>query len=251
MSGIYAGERVSARNIGYVADFCPVCRKICVFQIKSIGYVSHILGITYAHGDIIAYERRCQECRQVFDAELTHYASVPNKKMQIGELIAISFPDIREKYRDRFAIEEKIKKSPDLLNAEERRAVLVHPFTILPLLVQRRLAVTHFDRNIVLAFLLVFVFMELLPPYVKELFELNDKEALNMSITLGLLVVASQFFTAKQRYLKRFIAPIVGRSVQTLKPSEAELVKIFKELQQADNIVANKLKISHVLKNIK
>lgn len=122
---IYWGKKVVHRKLGYVADFCPLCRSPQPFLVTRVGLAGHIYGITSGDGELRGYHRTCQECGtalQVSDPT-SAYASISQSLAPIAELTQHTFPNLTSVRGDRLALEEQVRSTPLQLSGEARRAL--------------------------------------------------------------------------------------------------------------------------------
>ena len=242
------GKQYTYRKLGYVADFCPVCRKPRAFKVTRVGLVGHIYYVSVGDGEEVGFERKCQKCPVILNADLADYASIPNKQLPMDELLKLTYPDLQEAYRSRLDLEEKVQKFPALLTHEERAALIRNPFIVMSPVAQRRLDKFRIDLNMIIAVVLMIAMLMLVPPLIERFSFEHAPAAYLTCLALGILSVLWQVATAGRRYVVREIAPVLGISLKILKPTEAELTAAFKELGQNDNKVVRKLKVTDILK---
>jgi len=58
MSIIWGRKQVEKR-LGYVADFCPICRDINPFLVSSVGVAEHIYYLPIGKGELISHIAEC------------------------------------------------------------------------------------------------------------------------------------------------------------------------------------------------
>lgn len=242
------GKKHVYRKLGYVADFCPICRKPRAFELKRIGLAGHVYYITAGEGELVGHERTCLKCATILNANPANYASVSKKALTITELIKLTFPDIRDVHSDRLELEEKVQKTPALLTAEERDALIKSPFYILSPLVERRFASTHLDMEIGIAIVVAILLMTMGPAIVGKFAPDDMSQAVLVCIGIGASLVIWQLITAGRRYVQRQVAPILGITLKPLQPKESELLVVLAELKQLKHKMASKLKVTDIQK---
>ncbi|MFZ6656972.1 hypothetical protein [Undibacterium sp. TJN19] len=170
------------------------------------------------------------------------------KALPVTELIKATFPDIRDVHSDRLELEEKVLKTPALLTAEERDALIKSPFYILSPLVERRFASTHLDMEIGIAIVAAVLLMIMGPAIVGKFAPDEMSLAVLVCMGIGALLVIWQLITAGRRYIQRQVAPILGITLKPLQPNEKELAAVLAELKQLKHKMATKLKVADVKK---
>lgn len=101
---------------GFVADLCPMCRKICSFRLNEVRMVGHLYYIAYGSGEPSGYEKECTICKSTFDADRSLYRPNLNPGMPLDKLEKQTFPNLREFYKDELELEQRINAgtlSPD------------------------------------------------------------------------------------------------------------------------------------------
>ena len=53
------GKKRVERNIGKVADFCPICREVRMFQLIRVGVADHIYYVSFGEGYHTLQRMRC------------------------------------------------------------------------------------------------------------------------------------------------------------------------------------------------
>jgi hypothetical protein len=74
------GSRRTERILGYVADFCPVCREARAFRLVRVGLASHVYYISFGAGRHVGHVIRCEECGSSFDTDATRYATFEKQR---------------------------------------------------------------------------------------------------------------------------------------------------------------------------
>lgn len=124
---IFWGTRTTEKKHGYVADFCPICRKITPFRISRFGTVGHFYGISMGRQKLLGHAGYCENCGTQIGVDATSYEAFEKESgNDVESLIRTTFPSIREARAARLALEEKVRAGT--LDPEERRALLMEPF---------------------------------------------------------------------------------------------------------------------------
>src|SRR5258705_351547 len=70
------GKKLVYSKLGYVADFCPICRSPQAFEVQSVGVASHVYYVSFGKGALAGYQRKCCDCGVTLDAKPTNYATI-------------------------------------------------------------------------------------------------------------------------------------------------------------------------------
>ncbi|HEU0264165.1 MAG TPA: hypothetical protein VFR01_00400 [Geobacterales bacterium] len=252
---IFWGTKAVVRKLGYVADFCPICRDIQTFQLSRVGLASHVYGASFGQGKLVGHQKKCGECGVELQTDASIYKDVQKKLTgnHSTDLTFTTFPNIREAYAERLSLEEQIAKSPATLEATTRVSLIKEPFYLLAPKVEKRFSSTHIDRHVGITLLLTIVGLillanafPLLPAFAKE----YEGTVILIALGIGVAVLCVQGFKSTGRYLKREIYPLIARSLRPMRPSQAELATIFAELKRMDFKLAKKAKLEDLLQEL-
>jgi hypothetical protein len=237
------GKKLVYRKIGYVADFCPICRAIKPFELKRVGSASHVYYVTAGEGQLVGYERTCKECDVSFRAEPTAYASVSKTLTPLDELRTQTFPNIDQALRDRLALEKRVQSDPMSLSPDERRALIRSPFLLLSPKVERRFASTHIDKEVGLS-LVAGLALLLVVPALTHAVAADARDKLELiCIVLVIVLVVWQGTLSSRRFMRRQVIPVLAGTISPLKPTESELKSVLAELKQLKHKIGTKLKL--------
>src|SRR5262249_49618480 len=126
---IFWGQKNVATKIGFVADYCEVCRGISIFRLDRIAAASHVYGIAVDEGRYLGHSQTCISCKIVFNSTPTRFYGVSDSSdSSIDDLIRQTHPDIRNEFSDRLALEEQIAKDPHGLHPDLRKKLLMEVF---------------------------------------------------------------------------------------------------------------------------
>jgi len=246
------GKTIKRQKLGYVADYCAVCRDLRAFHVKRVGSASHVYYISFGEGELVGYERTCQACNTAFDAVPDTYAGMSRVSRPGNELISETFPNYYTVYRELIERERKVRDTPSLLTPAERRARLREPFRVVAPIVQQKLSSTQVDWRVWLAFAAFIPILWSIGGLVR-LFT-DDENAVTrgalVGLALGVGLIASQTFTSARRYVLKSAVPPLTTALAPLRPSEAEISDILKELQQHKLKLGSKLRASDLTESI-
>ena len=247
------GKTIKRQKLGFVADFCSVCRDLRTFQVRRIGSASHVYYISFGQGDLVGYERTCEVCATPVDAVPDTYTGMSKTFQPASELISETFPNYYTVYRALLERERKVRNTPSLLTPEERRARMREPFMVIAPLAQQKLSSIQVDWRAGLAvfsFVPIFWVIGLVSKW------LNGPDQMDPSLNwifAGLALwaglVFSEIFSSSRRYLLKNAAPQLATSLAPLRPTESEIDRILQELQQ-HKLKLGKLRPTDLLERI-
>ncbi|WKB50639.1 hypothetical protein [Eleftheria terrae] len=238
------GRKLVRRGLGYVADFCPICRVIQPFKLERLGSVGHVYYLSFGQGELVGYERTCQACKTSFNAEPSVYAGAVKTVVPLPELQQRTFPHLATVLRERLELEAKVKRDPTLLSGEERYALIRNTFELLSPKVEKRFAATHIDKEVALAAGGALALTAVGPGVVRSVYPDAAELSLLVFMGLGALLLVWQFALSGRRFMRRDVIPTLAMSLHPLRPSERELTSVLQDLKQLRHKIASKLKLS-------
>lgn len=242
------GTQRTLTRLGYVADFCPICRQTRPFSVSRVGMAEHIYYISFGEGELVGYLSECQTCHLNLSADPNLYKTVSKVlSPDLTSLIQETFPNLNQHYQNRLEIEEQIKRNPRLLPADTRAALIEEPFHLLSPLVEARLSgETRFDRESSFAGLFTFVVFVLLcmsfssiPAWLSRLGWLL--------VLGGFIYTMIQLALSNQRYLQREVVPLLASCLKPLRPNLDELQACLNKLAILKQRLGRRLKAQQLL----
>ncbi|MBL8885072.1 MAG: hypothetical protein JNK16_00310 [Phycisphaerales bacterium] len=124
---IYFGEKTERFKVGRVATFCPICRDVAVHRLVSVRQQMHVQGIGIGRGKELHEETTCEVCGLLRGVESGGFVgfSKPRDRHSLEEVIAWSRPDLMELCAEWFEMEERL----DRLEPAERAGLISEAFT--------------------------------------------------------------------------------------------------------------------------
>lgn len=241
------GRKLVYRKVGHVADFCPICRVPRPFELKRVGSAGHIYYVSAGEGQLVGFERQCQECKTSLRADPAHYASVSKTKAPLFQLISLTFPNLTQVLRERLELEDRVRRQPELLSPEERHALIRNPFLLLSPKVEKRFAATHIDKEIGLSIAGAIGLLIIGPGMVRAVVPDQAELSVLLFIVLGLALVSWQIIASGGRFMRREVIPVLAASLRPLRPTEPEIRSVLSELKQLRHKMASKLKPTDLL----
>lgn len=248
------GKTIKRQKLGFVADYCAVCRDLRAFEVKRVGSASHVYYISFGQGALVGYERTCQSCNTAFEAVPDRYSGMAKESRPGNELISETFPNYYTVYREVIERERKVRDNPSLLTPAERRTRMREPFGVVAQAVQQKLSSTQVDGRVWLA---VGAFVPLLwaiGSLVRLVAGADNENAATrgalVGLALGLGLIVSQIVTSARRYVLKTAVPPLAESLAPLRPSAAEITDILQELRQRKFKLGSKLRATDVTERI-
>jgi hypothetical protein len=123
------GKRTWERRLGYVADYCLICRKVTPHAVDEQMKSSQVLFIVLEPEELAGHTQICQGCRTVVPCQPRRYAGFqPTAEGPMDALIAATFPNLREVYGERLAMDEKIASGHEEVDAATRGRLIMEVF---------------------------------------------------------------------------------------------------------------------------
>jgi hypothetical protein len=241
--------------LGFVADFCPVCREPRAFRLVRVGLASHIYYISFGSGKHVGHLIRCEECGVDTESDATRYASIEKQRpAHLSELIQASFPALLATYATQIAQEAEIRRAPRSLSPSQRQSLLIAPFRQLHGSVEARYARgTEMDKPAGIGCLATTVLTIALLAgaiYFKGTLSDNVLIALVTIFCVGGLYTFVQLGLAPGRFLRSRIVPQLARALDPLQPDENELKECLKKCRDVGWKIGAKIKAPKVLAEI-
>jgi hypothetical protein len=241
------GRKITRRPLGFVADFCGICRAPRAFRMSRLGSAGHVYYISFGEGNLVGHERTCTSCGTFSEADVNAYTSISRSASSLESLKRETFPGLDAALEGRRALEERIKTAPHLLSAEERIGLIRSPLNLLSPKVEKRFASTNLDGGVVLAIAGAVALLVILPAIGKSVSDNGAGPSILIALVLGIAAVTWQFIAAGQRFMRKEVLPVLAKSLAPLKPSEAEIARALADFSKAGHKIGKKLKAAEVL----
>ena len=227
---IIHGTKTVRRKLGRVADFCEQCQTVRACKVKRIGHAAHIYFIALSKGELIGFERTCEECGNLHELHRHRYKGFVNdKEAALEDLIEQTNPDLLQRLADRLDAEAGV--ASERVIAEQRRERFAEIFYAANALLNARRRETHFDKTSGIAILATIVLTALVRIIGGDTQDAFITTAITGSV--GAIICIVLLGTDVSRYSRRVLAPYLLMQTIDLEPSLAEL----EELAEEDKIV--------------
>lgn len=240
---VWGTKRVQ-KKLGYVADFCPLCRGAQAFRLTRISMAGHVYGVSLSSGKLAGFERQCLGCKIVLEADHEHYADIAKtyplervpESSQVSQLARQSNPGLAERHARRMELEQEIRRGNVPADPALRKFLIKEPFLLLAPNVERAFAETMIDLPLLLTLVgaiavpigLFWLLDSVLVGDAKELIPVF----MAVAGLLALIAVVVQGYLVKNRHLRRHFYPKLVRTLKPLRPQPAELASVIGEIRQ-------------------
>jgi hypothetical protein len=241
------GKKYVYSKLGYVADFCYVCREPRAFELKRVGLAGHIYYISLTQGDLVGHERKCLTCALELNAKPELYARASKELVALPGLLGATFPNLATHHGPRLALEKAIKDPFHKLPAGIRQTLLKEPFTLLSHRAEAYYGKSMLDGNTIAVWLGALFVAGILSALVGMF--LPDREA---EIAVGVLLfacVAAWYYNywSGKRLLRRTVLEPLALALRPLKPTDEEIAAVLQDMKTLGLTIGKKLKAKAVM----
>jgi hypothetical protein len=245
---IVYGTQRKVRPIGWVADFCPMCRTPQQFRLSRIGMARHIYFLSVGSGELIGHLIECGRCGVKLPTDEHRYARFEKRRAaDVAALAAKTMPDLPERLGERLALEALIATDPGAIDVTIRRSLLSEPFQLCEgLLAERAKRGREMDRPVafgcfgtlgLVAIMAILLYFD--PSSNGPLRHVSA--ALALLITLGWAYTIIQYFFIDYRYMRRQFIPRLATALRPLQPSREEISDALARCKQSKMIIGRKI----------
>lgn len=241
------GRKITRRPIGFVADYCGICRDAKPFKLSRLGSAGHVYHISFGEGRLVGHERTCTSCGTFSEANVDAYAKVLRTVAPLETLKRETAPGLDAAMEARRELDERIRTAPHLLTPDERLGLIRAPFNLLTRKVEKHFSTTHLDAGIGLAFAaaigVCFATFSLARAVVPD----SADQLILISMAVGAVLVIWQFIAAGKRFMRKEILPPLAKSLAPIKPSQIEIDLALRDFRKAGHQIGSRLKAVEIL----
>lgn len=236
------GKKVQTERLGYVGDFCPICREVRTFRLEEVRLVRHLYYVPIGRIEAAGHQIECAACGVALRAEPEDFPTLSQDASAEARALATrASPRISAHIAKRQDLEDRARLRR--LSAEERAALILEPFQLLEPKLAARLMRTNLDARSGGALLATFA-LPILFFYAagrsQEPFSTALEWAAILSIAAGLGATAALAATDGRRFFQRSLEPLLARCLGVLEPSLEELTAAIEKLRAQDTAVGKK-----------
>lgn len=245
---IVSGTQQKIKKLGYVAEYCPICRSIEPFKISKVGMEDHIFFIPLGMKNVTGHLGMCMSCSDSREVDAMIYSDIAKKQgSDIEALIKKTYPKIREVYAERLELEARLITGN--LTPEEREFLIMEVFQI-----YGKRTDEHFHAAFQAkgpggwAFLItIAVSVTLLIMNMKYDYALEERDSylagVGIFFLLGLFTSVVLMFLEPGRSFKTKIIPQLAAALVPLKPGRDELTVCLTKMERAGFKIGKKTKV--------
>ena len=244
------GKKHTYKKLGFVADFCPICRTVTTFRLDRVGLAGHVYYISFGKGELVGYTKTCMECKTALNGNPDLYREISKQPLALAQLLQSTFPNLQTHHAERLALEQAIRHSPASIPAETRYALLKEPFVLLNPVIEKRYSSTQIDKYTALTFLAAAGLVPLVTSLGEKIAPTHQEEVILGYMLAGLVAVAIQGFLQNTRFFEEEIFPVLLTTLKPLKPTAEEITAVMGEMKKADTKIGKKLKLPLLLDHL-
>ena len=251
---IVHGTKLRERKLGWVAEFCPICRTVRACQLIRVGLVSHIYFVGFGDGKLVGFQVECSECKTRIGTQETRHHSIERKNLgDLATLVAATFPNLPEILGERLATEKQLREDPSTITAELRRKLIAEPFSILNPEVESRQQQTQFDKpaafgclgTAVVTAAGIFGFT-----YVPKRWDDLAGYALLSLVGIGIIYTIVQLALVNRRHYRELTLPRLVRALQPIKPNAGELEAAILHCREMGMKIGKQVRVQDVVREL-
>jgi hypothetical protein len=250
------GKKKVERKLGFVAEFCPICRTPRKFEVSRVGIASHIYFISVGEGNLAGHVGCCQQCGTIIPVDAGKYETFKEESnIALEALVQNTFPNLYNAYAERLDIEERLKKR-EPVSLPNREVWLMEPFEYLIPDVEARFTNTKLDKEsnigcVVTVLLLMFLCGGFIVFENSAL--IRDSLIIGMGLVaiIGLIYTIVQIMLAPNRYMERNIIPRLSQALSVLNPGKQEIERCLSTLKIKGFRIGKKIKTEKLLECIR
>jgi len=238
--------------MGWVADFCPICRTLRAHEVLRIGAAGHIYFIAPGKGKLLGHEAICGGCDLPREINIEFYETVSkDRNASLEELEAETFPAWRETWATH--LQRKRKLESGTLSPDERCDLIEEAFLLLGYSLERQETVRPLSptgRKVAIVMIACFFLLIAASILIDGfLFDSYGDLSLLPLVPLGVLFLATLYFlgTRDLWYTRHRLRPQLARSLRPLQPTLEELEEALAEMKDHGLRIGKKLKARKIM----
>ncbi|CAK8717864.1 MAG: hypothetical protein CDV28_11129 [Candidatus Electronema aureum] len=249
---IWGTKRVE-KKVGYVADFCPICRTAKSHHVRKISMVPHFYYVGLGAGKMVGFLARCMDCGLERYIDTADYVEmIKTEPVSIEELIRATYPSLRTVYKERLELEETLRRSPFKLDSKMRRSLIRNVFDVLSPSVEEVFANgTPIDAGsglcMCVTVLVLFAFVAVGAAHPDQKLAVY---ALGILTAISMVATVVSLATSTRGHMAKMLSPLLVRSLRPLRPKQEELEAVLSQLKTMDLRIGKKLKAQWIMDSL-
>lgn len=243
------GTKTVYRKLGYVADFCRICRTQQTFLLRRVGSAGHVYYLSLGQGKLLGHDITCQNCHTVYEVNPARYRDVADSRpVSSAQLARQTFPDYEQVYADRLEQEQRIRFNPFSLSEQERHRLLCEPFWLLSPRLEQRSDIFRLDWKTVLALLALILVCAFVFPLAEKLRLPENSVIFLLMGSIAAILITWYHFTNTYRFVQRHLLPQLATTLLPLRPTEEEIRHVLHDLKKRGMRIGKTLKPTDVMR---
>jgi hypothetical protein len=133
---VHVDVKERRRQIGWVADLCPVCRDLRAFRVSEVRRVARVYLVPMGKGSLEGIEIACVDCGCVLPGAEAGYEAVSRRRREPSRLVEETNPALLDRSADWFERQRRVALGE--LSGRERVAEILRTLEALEHMAQRR-----------------------------------------------------------------------------------------------------------------
>lgn len=243
------GKKPVTRRLGYVADFCPICRDLRTFTVKRVGLADHIYYVSFGEGRLVGHTRTCTACDIDLNARPEIYKELHARKLPPPQLAALTRPGWEQAHAARLAVERDLispfgKVAPDI-----RQALIREPFDLLASRIEERFSARQLDWPTATAIVGLVLLLGIAAEIANK-FPAASDVAYAAALIIGFVAIGVQIYGIKGRFFRKKLFPPLGLALRSLKPTAVELEAVLKDMKAQGKKIGKELKLKSLVSGL-
>ena len=237
------GRRWHGRKLGYVADFCEVCRRPESFRLDEDRLIGHFWYIPLGRLHAVRHRVTCTQCRLEVPSERIRYEGVSTYTTPVRQLIPLTFPRLEHIEQARMDLERVVRRDVTALTRQQRQWLLQAPFVSLSQMVERRFSKLQVDPATAVGVLVALFVPSLLASAWSALNPGAEPLGPLAFLLCALVPIVAPAIGARRRWVRRVVVPNLRRALAPLQPKRHEVDQILKQLREHKHRLGAKLRL--------
>lgn len=243
---VISGKKTTRRRLGWVGDFCPICRELEFQQVTRVSQVPHLYFIPLGRGTIALHEIECRQCQTIFGVQQVPYIGYARRPpSDIINLISATNPGSIEHHNQRLDLEDRVTQND--LSPHDRLNLIAEPLLALNYIATRKSGKGVVPPGAAICIILLFI---LIPFTLMGWFNPNASH-FGRWMLLGVISILAfgtflSFWSGGKSWGRRYLIPRLARTLSPLRPSIEELDMVLAELKRQKLIVAKRVRAAEL-----
>jgi hypothetical protein len=243
------GKKLVRRRLGYVGDFCPVCRGLECMSVVRLNQVSHLYYIPLGGGEPVAHEITCRKCGSVYGAQGVGYTAFAPRPGEDGVAMAAD-AGMLDGLSPRAELEDAV--AGGRLSPEDRAALIAEPIAALNYMAAQKVGKGMIPTGAGLAIVgLVFTVPGAIIAWATQGTPVEVRLALTGVATALLAGAVLGLRFGGRGWVRRRLIPRLAASLEPLRPTSEELESTLGALNEDGYIIGKRIKAAELAEAVR